>query len=105
MVYVPAGGGDQRQIEAAVRRAQKRLAADVVRIRYNVGTDWTGEPSLFFRIVLSDHAANQARLNDTTQKVALTLLREVKAEELGLHPYFNFRSQSEQATLNEPAWT
>jgi hypothetical protein len=38
------------------------------------------------------------------ERVALTIRNEVDAEQLGLHSYFNFRSQSEQAELKEPAW-
>jgi hypothetical protein len=75
-----------------------------VRIRYSIKPDSTGDPSLFFRIVLSDEVAGKPKLNEIAQTVALTLMYEVRAEELGLHSYFNFRSQSEQAKLNEPAW-
>lgn len=103
MAYVPKGFVEQQQIESGVHRAQQSLAPDVVRIRYSIGSDWSGEPSLFFRIVLSDDVA-KSRLNEIAHRVALILLREVNSEELGLHAYFNFRSQSEQAKLNEPAW-
>lgn len=39
-----------------------------------------------------------------TDRVSKTIVREVEPlEEWGVLPYFNFRSQSEQAKLNEPA--
>jgi len=95
---------NQGQITAALRRAERILAPDVVRIRYNFANDWTGDPSIFFKIVLSDDASQKAKRSETAQRVALTILNEVKAEDLGLHSYFNFRSLSEQEKLNEPAW-
>lgn len=104
MAFVPSGVVNQHQIAAGVQRAANALADTVVRIRYDFGQDWTGDPSIFFRIVITDDAANRPRLNETANAIALILMREVKAEEQGLHPYFNFRSASEQATLKEPAW-
>ena len=71
---------------------------------YSYETDWTGEYSLFFRILLSDSASAPNKLRQTTQKIMAKILNEVKAEELGLPTYFNFRSESEQAGLREAAW-
>ncbi len=71
---------------------------------YSFAEDVQGNISLFFRIVISDHAAAPARQRETTQHVVATLLNKVKAEELGLQTYFNFRSRSEQASLREPFW-
>jgi hypothetical protein len=56
------------------------------------------------RIVLRDDASREAQLGEMAKRVALTIRNEVDAEQLGLHPYFNFRSQSEQTELKEPAW-
>jgi hypothetical protein len=102
--YIPTGFVNQQEIEAAVQRAEQALAPTVVRIRYNLGADWTGDPSIFFRIVISDEFAKKPKLSDIAQKVSLKLMNEVKTDEFGLHAYFNFRSRSEQADLNEPAW-
>ena len=64
----------------------------------------SGEPSIFFRILVSDAAGHPANLKDLAQRVALLLMNEVQTDEFGLHAYFNFRSESEQAALREPAW-
>jgi hypothetical protein len=53
---------------------------------------------------LADEAARIAKLSETAQRITVALLREVNAEEQGLHAYFNFRSLSEISKLNEPAW-
>ena len=104
VAYVPKGFVDPQEIEAGVQRATEALAQTVVRIRYDFGSDWTGDPSIFFRIVLADEVAKRPKLRGIAQTVALALLQEVKTEEKGLHAYFNFRSLSEQAELKEPAW-
>jgi hypothetical protein len=104
MPPVLKGSVNQQEIAQAVQRAANALAPTVVRIRYDFGPDWTGDPSIFFRIILTDEAARKAKLSETAQTITLALLREVNAEEQGLHAYFNFRSLSEISKLNEPAW-
>lgn len=104
MPIVPKVFVNQQEVDAAVQRAANALAQTVVRIRYDFGSDWTGDPSIFFRIVLTDEAAKRPKLSDIANAIALILMREVKPEEHGLHSYFNFRSAAEQAHLNEPTW-
>jgi hypothetical protein len=101
-----ASGGliDQGKVAVGVRRAERALALDVIRIMHTFTPDWTGEQSLFFRILLSDAASAPNRLRQTTQKIEARILAESKAEELGLQTYFNYRSKSEQAKLREPIW-
>ncbi len=76
----------------------------MVLIRYSLESDWTGDPSIFFRVLLSDEAAKPTRLHGVAQRVAMNLEREVDVESFGLHAYLNFRSKSEQDNLKEPAW-
>jgi hypothetical protein len=101
---VPRGFVDQTLIASGVKRAAAALSPDVVRIRYSLGEDWSGDPSIFFRVVLSDDASRETRLRETTRRAATEILKEVAVEELGLQYYFNFRSLSEQASFNEEAW-
>jgi hypothetical protein len=54
----------EREIAAAVKRAERKLKPDVVRIRFNPGFDWTGDPSVFFRIVFSDDATRGMAASD-----------------------------------------
>jgi len=104
VTFVPKGFVNQHEIAAGVQRAAAALADTVVRIRYDFGPDWTGDPSIFFRIVLTDDAAKKPKLHEIANFISQILTREVKAEEQGLHAYFNFRSASEQAQRKEPAW-
>jgi len=95
---------DHAKVKAGVKRAERALAPDVVRIMYSFTVDWTGEQSLFFRVLISDRASAPHRLRETTQRITARVLQEIKAEELGLQTYFNFRSKSEQEQLREPFW-
>ena len=104
MPIVPRGLVDQGKIRAGVQRAERALAPDVIRIMYAFAEDVQGNISLFFRIVISDAASTPARLRETTQRIIAKVLHEIKAEELGLQTYFNFRSKSEQAMLRDPFW-
>jgi hypothetical protein len=96
-------GHEQAEIEAAIHRVQQIAGPDVVRIRYEIGEDWRGEWAIFFRIVLTDDAARR-RLRETAAKVARGLERELDFPGMGVFPYHNFRSLSEQAMLQELAW-
>jgi hypothetical protein len=95
---------DQSKIRAGVKKAERSLAPDVIRIMYSFAEDVQGDISLFFRILLSDAASNPATLRETTEHIIAKVLREIKASELGLQTYFNFRSKSEQAMLRDPLW-
>ena len=75
----------------------------MVRIRYEIGEDWSGQWSIFFRIVLADDVA-KLRLRDVASKVVWGLARRLDFPGLGVYPYHNFRSVSEQDTMQEPEW-
>ena len=95
---------DEAQIEAGAQRAVQALAPDVVRIRYSLGEDWTGDPSVFFRVVLSKEASREEHLGETARRIESSIRNEVNPDELGLYAYFTFRSESEEAANREAAW-
>ena len=102
-MYLPSAVTKQAEIEAAIARVQQSLAPDVIRIRYEIGEDWSGQWAIFFRIVLTDDAARR-RLGDVANRIVWGLARELDFPGMGVFPYHNFRSLSEQAMLREPAW-
>jgi hypothetical protein len=105
VLNVPRVWVNPAQIAKALRQAERALAPDVVRIRYTLAEDWTGEPSIFFKIVLSDKAASkESKLNEITERIEFTIRNKVKPDELGLNSYFNFRSLSEYNEIKDPAW-
>lgn len=104
MPLVPLRRLNEAEIAASVKRAEAALAPDVVRIRYSFEDDWTGEPSIFFRIVLTDEAFHKPRLSDTVRRISETIRKEVDPEQFGLQSYFNFRIVSGVAERPDPAW-
>ncbi len=102
-MYLPSAVTKQAEIDAAIQRVQQTVGPDVVRIRYEIGEDWSGQWAIFFRVVLTDDAAKR-RLRDVATKVVGELARQLEFPGMGVFPYHNFRSESEQATLQEPAW-
>jgi hypothetical protein len=104
VVYVPTAFVEQARFQAAIERAARRLAPHVVSVTHTLGDDWSGEPAVFFMVILSDAASRRAQLLNTSNQVSEAIVREVQPlEQWGVLPYFNFRSQSEQAKLNQPA--
>jgi hypothetical protein len=102
-MHLPAAVTKQSEIEAAIEQVAHALAPDVVRIRYDIGEDWSGQWAIFFKVVLSDDAARR-RLRDVRAKVVWGLARHLDFSGMGVSSYHNFRSVSEQAALQEPAW-
>jgi hypothetical protein len=102
-MYLPSAVAKQSEIEAAIRQVAHELAPDVVRIRYDIGEDWSGQWAIFFKVVLSDDAA-KGRLREVATKVVRGLAKRLDFSIMGVFPYHNFRSVSEQAALQEPAW-
>ena len=100
---VPAAIVQQSEIDAKVRKVEKALKPDVRHIRYEIEEDWSGQWAIFFRVVLSDEAATQ-RLRDVATNVVWRLAERLDSTALGVFPYHNFRSESEQAILQEEAW-
>jgi len=103
VVLLPSAVTKQDEIDAAVKQVVAELSPDVVRIRYDIGEDWSGQWAIFFRIVLSDEAARR-RLRDVARKVVWGLAQRLDFPGMGVFPYHNFRSVSEQARLEEEAW-
>jgi len=92
------------QIDEGVEKVANALAPDVVRIRYSIDDDWTGDESIFFRVVLSDEASRINRLREVSRRARAAIREVLKAEELGLNFYVTFRSLSETKELPEAAW-
>lgn len=107
MPNVPGRFPDGSQLADDVSNAIRKLPKEEVsHVSYRLGTDWTAEPSIFFRIVLTDSASQEDTLADVTGRVEATLIESIHPlENWGLNPYCNFRSQTEQRKRNDPEWS
>ncbi len=103
-MYVPQGIVNQSKINAAVSEVIRELSPYVQRIRFDIGPDSVGQWAIFFRVLLSDEASSEKNLREIAPQVVWKLSERIDLPEHGLFPYFNFRSHSEQATVNEPGW-
>jgi len=103
MPYIPPASTKLPEINAAVSEVKRLLAPDVVQIRYNIGRDWSGDWAIFFRVLLSDEAS-KTRLRAVATQVVWRLSDLLDFPSMGLLPYHNFRSVSEQDVLREEAW-
>ncbi len=104
-VYIPRGVAQQGQLAVAIADLERMLGADVVRLRYTIGPNWSDEPAIFFRVLLSDQASRPDRLHEVASRVEAVIQEHLDPlNSWGLVPYYNFRSQTEQEMLKEPAW-
>jgi hypothetical protein len=105
MNMVPTGFVHQTQLANEIAKAIRKLGKDAVRVNFSLGADSTGEPSIFFRIVLTDAASREDKLAEVTGRMATILFDEIRPQEnWGLLPYFTFRSKSEQEKRSDPEW-
>ncbi|HXB72365.1 MAG TPA: hypothetical protein VNY05_29270 [Candidatus Acidoferrales bacterium] len=75
---------------------------NVVGIIPTLDNDWMGQPAVFFMVILSDAASRRDQLLKVTNHVSSVIVQQVQPlEQWGVLPYFNFRSQSEQAKINQ----
>lgn len=105
IVYIPRGVAQQEQLAAAIADVERLLGPDVVRLRYTIGSNWSGEPAIFFRVLLSDEASKRDRLHAVASRIQGLIQEHVDPlNSWDLMPYYNFRSLTEQEMLKEPAW-
>ncbi len=103
-MYVRAGLVNEAQLEDAVSEAVKLLDAREVRdVRFTLGPDANGEPSIFFGILLTPYAIHASRFAKVTARVTTTLFDQLQPfNRWGLQSYFNFTS--DLAHFKNPGW-
>jgi len=103
MPMVPTGYVHLGHLDAIVKEASALLGPEVLHVAYSIRPDSTDEPSIFFRILLTDAAVREETIVDVTRRIADVLLAAVRPlEDWGLLPYFNYRSKSEQDRRRDP---
>ena len=103
-MFVPTEVRKDPQINAAIRTVLAEESPWVRYIRYSIDQDWTGDWAVFFRVVLSDQVASRTRRNEIVGCVISRITDELDLPNLGMMPHFDFRTESEQAELNDPDW-
>jgi hypothetical protein len=94
----------KKEIAQIVSEAEAELRPKVERIRWDLGQDWTGDWAIFLRVVLSDAVVRKRNWFKIAQQAEAHLREKLPSDELGVIPYFNFRSQAETEEMPEKAW-
>lgn len=82
----------------------KSFAPHVVDIITTFENDWTGEPAVFLMVILDDTETGQDPLLKVAKQVKEAIEERVEPmEKWGVFVYFNFRTLSEQAQLDQAA--
>lgn len=77
----------------------------VVKWNHTFGDDWAGDPAIFFWVTLTDEASKKDKLSLTTEGFKKVLSERIDFQnDWDLIPYFNFRSESEQALLKDEVY-
>jgi hypothetical protein len=105
MALTAAGFVNEAAIDSAVRRVEDLFAPQVVQIQYTLENNHYGDPSISFRILVSDDAAHDIdQLYELSKKISHALINEAQTYEKGLDAYFSYRTVSEQEKLRDPMW-
>jgi hypothetical protein len=105
VVYIARAFAQQSQLDEAINELRPTLGPDVVQLAYTLAEDWSGDPAIFFKIVLSDRASRRDQLHSTTSQIERSIVMRLEPlEQWGVLPYFSYRSQAEQALLQEAPW-
>jgi hypothetical protein len=106
LLLVRNGFVNEEKVDKAITAFVRRLGPEVVRVRYDISEDWTGDPAIFFRVVLTDQAASDDRRQKVTTRIRAAIWDKLKPfERWGLYPFINFRSKSEQDSMKEKSWS
>ena len=96
---------NREELDQAIHNIRPELGPYVVDLTYTLGDDWSGDPAIFFRIVLSDEASRRDRLYKLTSEIQNMIVQHLEPlEQWGVLPYFSYRSQAEQAVLQGKPW-
>ena len=104
MAIIARGFIDQEKLEKEVAEAVKALDPREVRdVHFILGEDHTGDPSIFFRILLTAEAAKESRRGKVIDRVRTQLSDTLQTyNRWGLLDYFSFTSNPKM--YRDPRW-
>jgi hypothetical protein len=96
MAIVPAGWVSVDEVSKRVGTFQMRYAGNplIERIEHRIAPDWSGDPSVFLSVILSRDRRDDATLKRLAKDLRLDVLRVLHTDDIGLHSYLSFVSQS-----------
>jgi hypothetical protein len=76
-MYLPKGIVQREQLAAEIAKVEPMLGEDVVRLRYTIGESWSGQPAIFFRIILTDQASKRERLHQVASRIEALIEEQI----------------------------
>ncbi|MBM3736328.1 MAG: hypothetical protein FJW39_11130 [Acidobacteria bacterium] len=96
---------EPKEIEAAIAEARQALGSEVVDILYELGEDESGDPGIFYRIVLKDAYSRGTRLGEVKKRLRAILDHKLdQLSKWGVIAHFSYRNESEHAELRNRPW-
>lgn len=90
---------DEPIIEAAIRKASAELPDYVTRVVTEFGQDWTGDPAVWFYVILKDEVTSRTTFYEDADKAAEVLRQAMIRTGTNRFPYVRVRTVSEQASV------
>lgn len=69
IVQMPRAFARQAEFEEAVEQTARTLGPEVVKMIPELGNDWTGDPAVFFEVVLKDGVIRRGESAKTTVQI------------------------------------
>ena len=93
------------ELQKKLNTIMPQPAPGVVRWQHTFGTDWSGDPAIYFWVVLTDEASKKENLKKSTDGFTNVISQQADfLNDWGLIPYFHFRSESEQEVLQDEVY-
>ena len=105
MAYLAKGIAHAADLQIKLNGIMPKPSPGVVKWRHTFDSDWSGDPAIFFWVTLTDDASKKANLSEATGAFTKAITDRIDfLNDWGLIPYFNFRSESEQAKLKDEVY-
>lgn len=99
---------EERSVEKTAagiaQQVLEKFQRDVVRVRFQIEEDWTGESVLYFRVTLKDSAVRGARLGIVANAVREEIRAALRESNVEGTPSVRFRGESEQVGIQDAKW-
>jgi hypothetical protein len=105
MAYLAKGIAHAADLQIRLNGIMPTPSPGVMKWRHTFGSDWSGDPAIFFWVTLTDDASKKANLSKATAAFTKAITDHIDfLNDWGLIPYFHFRSESEQAKLKDEVY-
>jgi hypothetical protein len=105
MAYLAKGVAQASDLVKRFNRLSHVVIPGVEKWNYTFEDDWSGDPAIFFWVIVNDEASKPQNLRQVRAAFMAQINKDVDLPgEWGLIPYFNFRSRSEQAKLKDEVY-